>query len=170
MQKNFDRALQFVLIHEGGYSDHPDDPGGATMKGITLDAFRRHFGEDKTTEDLRNITQDQLRKIYKIDYWDKCRADELPSGVDYATFDAAVNSGSWRASSWLQAAVGAGRDGVIGPKTLGKIAAHEPIVIIQRQCDYRLEFLRGLSTFAIFGRGWMRRIKDVRQQAIEMSE
>jgi lysozyme family protein len=169
MQENFNHALQLVLVHEGGFSDHPRDPGGATMKGVTLDTFKRHFGSDKTVDDLRNITQEQLGQVYRTGYWDKCRGDQLPSGVDYAVFDAAVNSGPGRAALWLQAAVGARRDGAIGPNTLSKVATHEPPAIINDLCDHRLAFLRGLSTFSTFGRGWTRRVGEVRQHALEMS-
>jgi lysozyme family protein len=169
MKDNFDNALQLVLVHEGGFSDHPRDPGGATMKGVTLDTFRRHFGRDKTVDELRNITQEQLAQVYRTGYWDKCRGDQLPSGVDYAVFDAAVNSGPGRAALWLQAAVGAARDGAIGPNTLSKVATHEPPAIINDLCDNRLAFLRGLSTFSTFGRGWTRRVGDVRQHALDMA-
>ncbi|MBK19052.1 MAG: hypothetical protein CMM52_09500 [Rhodospirillaceae bacterium] len=118
MKKNFENSLKHVLIHEGGWADHPRDPGGATMKGVTLATFRRHFGEAKSKRALRNISDDQLRQIYRSGYWDRCRCDQLPSGVDYAVFDAAVNSGPGRSAKWLQAVIGAKQDGGIGPKTL----------------------------------------------------
>jgi lysozyme family protein len=169
MKENFDRALRLVLVHEGGFSDHPRDPGGATMKGVTLNTFRRHFGSDKTVDDLRNITQEQLGQVYRSGYWDKCKGDELASGVDYAVFDSAVNSGPGRAARWLQAAVGAKPDGAIGPNTLGQVATHEPPAIIDELCDNRLTFLRGLDTFSTFGRGWTRRVGEVRRHALEMA-
>jgi lysozyme family protein len=170
MKDNFDKSLQLVLVHEGGFADHPDDPGGATMKGVTLATFRRFFGTDKTKDDLRNITDAQLATIYRAGYWDKCRCDRLPSGVDYGVFDAAVNSGPGRAAIWLQAAVGAVRDGGIGPETLTKVAVHEPGAIINGMCDRRMAFLRSLRTFSVFGRGWTRRVAQVRLTALEMAE
>ncbi len=85
-----------MLKHEGGWADHPKDPGGATMKGVTLATYRRHFGKNKSKRALRNISDDDLGQIYRSGYWDKCRCDRLPSGVDYAVFDAAVNSGPGR--------------------------------------------------------------------------
>ncbi|MGD8590706.1 MAG: glycosyl hydrolase 108 family protein [Chromatiales bacterium] len=169
MKENFASALKHVLVHEGGFANHPDDPGGATMKGVTLNTFRRHFGPGKTVEDLRNITQEQLAQVYRTGYWDKCRGDELPSGVDYAVFDSAVNSGPGRAARWLQAAVGAKSDGAIGPKTLSMVANHEPPVIINDLCDNRLAFLQGLDIFSTFGRGWTRRVGEVRRRALEMA-
>lgn len=169
MKENFRKSLQQVLVHEGGFADHPQDPGGATMKGVTLTTFRRHFGSRKTKKDLKNITDDQLSQIYRTGYWDKCRCDTLPSGVDFAVFDGAVNSGPGRSAVWLQAAVGAVRDGGIGPNTLSKVATHEPKAIINEMLDRRLAFLRGLSTFSVFGKGWMRRVASVRQNALKMA-
>jgi len=170
MKDNFAKSLKLVLVHEGGFADHPDDPGGATMKGVTLATFQRFFGADKTVSDLRNITEAQLGKIYRDGYWDKCRCDQLPSGVDYCVFDGAVNSGPGRAAIWLQAAVGAVRDGGIGPETLTKVAVHEPGNIINGMCDQRMTFLRGLRTFGVFGRGWTHRVAQVRLTALKMAD
>ncbi len=169
MKENFKDALDKVLVHEGGFSDHPSDPGGATMKGVTLRTFRRHFGADKTVSDLKRITKKQLQTVYKSGYWDKCKCDALPSGVDYATFDSAVNSGPGRAARWLQSAVGAERDGAIGPNTLDKVAVHEPVSVINDMLDARMSFLRGLSTFSVFGRGWTRRVSEVRRDALTLA-
>jgi lysozyme family protein len=169
MKENFQKALKLVLIHEGGFADHPKDPGGATMKGVTLATFRRHFGSDKTKKDLKKITDDQLAHVYRTGYWDKCRCDMLPSGVDYAVFDGAVNSGPGRSAVWLQAAVGAVQDGGIGPNTLTRVATHEPKAIINDKLDRRLAYLRGLRTFADFGRGWTRRVARVREDALGMA-
>jgi lysozyme family protein len=170
MKKNFKGALEHVLVHEGGWADHPEDPGGATMKGVTLITFRRHFGENKTKEDLRNISDRQLQKIYRSGYWDKCSCDKLPSGVDYTVFDSAVNSGPGRGAKWLQAAVGAKQDAGIGPKTLDKVKENDPIHVTNNMCDRRLNFLRNLNTWPTFGRGWERRVEGVRRTAIAMAE
>jgi len=169
MNKNFNKSLDHVLAHEGGFANHPDDPGGATMKGVTFAVFKRFFGADKTVADLKKITKKQLREVYRTDYWVKCRCDELPAGVDYAVFDSAVNSGPGRAAVWLQAAVGAVRDGGIGPNTLAKVAIHEPAATINDMLDARVTFLRGLRIFSTFGRGWTRRVAGVRQVALEMA-
>lgn len=169
MKENFKASLNHVLVHEGGWSDHPQDPGGATMKGVTLATFRRFYGSSKTKQDLRNISDDQLGHIYKTGYWDKCQCDELPCGVDYTVFDAAVNSGPTRSAKWLQAAVGANQDGVIGPVTLGKAFEGVAQAIINRALDRRLSFLKSLSTWPTFGRGWGRRIAGVREVAKEMA-
>jgi lysozyme family protein len=169
MKEDFDKSLQLVLVHEGGFVNHPRDPGGATMKGVTLETFRRYFGADKTVNDLRNITQAQLAHVYRTGYWDKCKCDQLPVGIDYAVFDVAVNSGPGRAAKFLQAAVGVAQDGAIGPGTLGKVETRDPPSIIDSICNQRLAFLQGLETFSTFGVGWTKRVAGVRQQALDMA-
>ncbi len=169
MKENFTDALKHVLVHEGGFADHPDDPGGATMKGVTLITYRRHFGQNKTVEDLRNIPDVELEHIYRSGYWDTCCCDDLPDGVDYAAFDAAVNSGPGRSARWLQAAVGATQDGAIGPKTLARVKENDPAEVINAMCDRRLDFLRSLSTWSTFGRGWERRVEGVRTTALGLA-
>ena len=170
MKTNFNTALGHVLVHEGGWADHPRDPGGATMKGVTLITFQRHFGTDKTRQDLKNISKEQLARVYESGYWNKCQCNDLPTGIDYAVFDAAVNSGPGRGAKWLQSSVGALQDGHIGPDTLFRVKAHDPVQVIDVMCDVRLDFLRGLSTWADFGKGWRRRVEGVRTAAVTMTE
>jgi lysozyme family protein len=169
MKRNYRAALSKVLIHEGGWADHPRDPGGATMKGVTLRTYQRFFGAAKTKDDLRNITDDELEQIYRQGYWDKCRCDDLPRGLDYVVFDAAVNSGPARSAKWLQAAVGVTQDGSIGPRTLEKIGSHDPVDTIQDCCDRRLRFLQSLDNWSVFGGGWGRRVAAVRSDAVAMA-
>jgi len=169
MGNNFKEALKHVLVHEGGWADHPKDPGGATMKGVTLTTFRRHFGQNQSKNDLRNISDAQLEQIYREGYWDKCHCDELPAGVDYVVFDGAVNSGSYRSAKWLQGAVGAKRDGIIGAKTLAQVAAAESAHVCDSVCDERLAFLHHLRTWNTFGAGWGRRVEEVRKAALDMA-
>jgi len=168
-KNNFKEALKHVLVHEGGWADHPKDPGGATMKGVTLMTFQRHFGQQQSKNDLRNISDAQLEQIYREGYWDKCHCDELPAGVDYVVFDGAVNSGSSRSAKWLQGAVGAKRDGGIGPKTLAQVAAAESVHVCDAVCDERLAFLQRLRTWSTFGKGWGRRVEGVRKVALKMA-
>jgi lysozyme family protein len=139
------------------------------MKGVTLITYRRHFGENKTREDLRNISDGELEKIYGSGYWHKCFCNDLPSGIDYAVFDAAVNSGPVRSAKWLQASVGAGQDGHVGSETLAHVRDHDSIEIIDDICDLRLDFLRALSTWSDFGKGWGRRVEAVRSSASVMA-
>ena len=169
MQQNFVNALKHVLVHEGGYVDHPRDPGGATNKGVTLAVFQRFYGRAMTKDDLKGITDLQLEEIYKAGYWDKCRCDDLPNGVDYVVFDQAVNSGPGRSAKWLQSAVGSKADGAIGPQTLAAMQGVAVDQVINRMCDARLAFLRGLSIWDTFGRGWQRRVDSVRAYGLQLA-
>lgn len=166
----FPAILAKVLVHEGGFVNHPKDPGGATMKGVTqavYDAWRGRQGLPK--QSVRHIADSELTAIYRRDYWDAVRGGDLPAGVNYAVFDFAVNSGINRAARFLQRIVGVAQDGHIGPATLAAVNAMPPVTLIDRICDDRLTFVRGLKTWPTFGRGWQRRIDDVRAGAKAMA-
>lgn len=162
---NLSACLKITLAHEGGWADHPKDPGGATMKGVTLATYRR-YRPGASKADLRAISDDDLVRVYRDGFWNKVSGELLPFGVDLVTFDAAVNSGPGRAARWLQAAVGAKQDGEIGPATLRGIS--DPKSAIQRMCAKRLGFVQGLKTWGTFGRGWSRRIADIEARAVAM--
>lgn len=167
---SFDEALRRVLVHEGGYADHPADPGGATMQGITqrvYDGWRRRHGQ--TVRSVRRIAPDEVAAIYRHQYWDAVRADDLPAGLDYALFDAAVNSGPAQAGKWLQRALKVTVDGQVGEATLAALADHETGALVDGVCDRRLAMLRRLRTFSTFGAGWTRRVTDVRATARQMA-
>lgn len=170
MDRNFERALSAVLKHEGGFVDHPKDPGGATNKGVTLANFRAFVKPSGTVDDLKKITTAQAGTVYRRHYWDKVMASDLPDGVDYAVFDFAVNSGPSRATKFLQAIVGVPQDGVIGPKTIAAAKAVPAATLIDKYCDKRLSFLKRLSTFATFGKGWTSRVKGVRELAKQLAQ
>jgi lysozyme family protein len=165
MDRNFARALALVLKSEGGWSDNPADPGGATMKGVTLASFRRYVKADATKADLRVISDAQVATVYRRFYWDAVLGAELPDGVDHAVFDFAVNSGPGRAAKYLQAAVGVAQDGRIGPVTVAAAKAKPAGVTIDALCDARLAFLKRLPTWATFGRGWSDRVRSVRRRS-----
>ncbi|WP_246675270.1 glycosyl hydrolase 108 family protein [Mesorhizobium sp. B2-3-4] len=169
MDRNFARALALVLKSEGGWSDNPADPGGATMKGVTLTNFRRYVKADASKADLHKIGDEQVATVFRRFYWDAVLGAELPDGVDFAVFDFAVNSGPGRAAKYLQAVVGAVQDGRIGPATLAAARAKPAGVVIDQLCNARLAFLRRLPTWATFGRGWSDRVKSVRAEALLMS-
>jgi len=154
---NFDRAFHTLLGHEGGFVDHPDDPGGATNWGVTERVARAHG----YTGHMRDLPVDTAKAIYRKDYWDAVRAEELPAAIRYAVFDAAVNSGPRQAIRWLQRAVGVRDDGVIGPVTLGAVRGANPEQVLRRMLAQRLRFMTGLSNWPTFGRGWARRIADL---------
>lgn len=169
MDRNFSRSLSLVLKSEGGWSDNPADPGGATMKGVTIATFRRYIDPKATKDDLRHITDAQLAKVYREQYWNAISGDDLPDGVDYATMDFAVNSGPGRAARYLQSVVGAPMDGAIGQATLDAVAKMPVGVVIDRLCDARLAFLKSLGTWGTFGKGWGARVASVRHDALLMT-
>jgi lysozyme family protein len=170
MNRNFRHALAMVLRHEGGYVHHPKDPGGATNKGITLGTYRQYVNPNGTAADLKRITDAEVAKVYKEHYWDAVSGDALPDGVDYAVFDYAVNSGPSRGIRALQRAVDVIADGKIGPATMIAVMRHDPAQLINEICDGRLRFLKGLDTWVDFGKGWSRRVADVRKHALAMLE
>ncbi|MEP9368079.1 glycosyl hydrolase 108 family protein [Xanthobacter sp. VNH20] len=162
---SFDAALARVLVHEGGYSDHPADPGGPTMQGViqrVYDAYRTAKGAPRRS--VRLLERAELVEIYRRQYWDAVRADELPSGIDYVVFDGAVNSGPAQSLKWLQRALDVPADGAIGAVTLAAAAACvDRAGLVDAICDRRLAMLKNLATFKVFGAGWSRRVADVRQ-------
>lgn len=168
MQHNFARSLALVLAHEGGYSNHPKDPGSHTNKGITIATFRKWVKRNGTVEDLKNISNADVAKVYRKHYWDKVRGDDLPSGVDYAVFDYAVNSGPRRAIKALQSVIGAKVDGIIGPETMGQVSAMGAATIVGKLCDERMAFLQRLEIWPTFKNGWSSRVAGVREDALHM--
>jgi len=170
MKQNFPEALARVLVHEGGYVNHPKDPGGATNKGIThrvYDAWRRAQG--LAPRDVREITDDEVAAIYRAQYWAAIRGDDLPAGLDYAVFDFAVNSGPSRAAKFLQHILGVSEDGHIGEITLAAIRGKSVPQLILALCEARLAWLKRLKTWPTFGRGWERRVREVEAVALRMA-
>ena len=105
MRENFLNSFYKTLTHEGGYVNHPNDPGGPTMLGVTLGTYREHFGTGKTIGDLKKIPAEDVQYIYRVGYWNECKCDDLPIGVDHLVFDYAVNSGPGTAIRDLQLTV-----------------------------------------------------------------
>lgn len=168
--ENFAKALDLVLRHEGLWSDHPRDPGGATMKGVTLRTYAGFLGRDVSKSELRAIPLAHINAIYREGYWDKVNGDDLPAGIDYCAFDAAVNSGPGRAIRWLQQAVLVAVDGDMGPQTLAAVKSVNVPWAIRRMARVRLGFLQSLSTWRTFGRGWERRVDDMEREALAMAD
>jgi len=169
MKSNFESALQAILHHEGGYVNHPADPGGMTNLGVTKRVWEEWVGHPVDEKTMRELTPAQVAPMYKAKYWDKIKGDDLPEGVDYCVFDAAVNSGPGRAAKWLQSCVGVEPDGGIGPKTLAAVAAFDPKELVDDYAKRRLSFLSDLPTWGTFGKGWSRRVAEVRTAATTMT-
>lgn len=157
------RSVTKVLVHEGGYVNHPDDPGGATNKGVTqrvYDAFRK--AANLVLRSVRQITEDEVFAIYRTRYWNLIKGDSLPPGVGYVVFDGAVNSGVKQSVLWLQRALGIRADGVVGPDTINATNDYpDHDRLIAKIIERREKFLRALKTFKTFGKGWMSRISGV---------
>jgi lysozyme family protein len=166
---SYDAALARLLAHEGGYANHPSDPGGPTKFGITLAVYRRYAKPDAKAADVKAMRAEEAKTIYRRHYWDALRCDELPAGVDCAVFDYGVNSGVGRAAKVLQRVCGVKDDGVLGPLTMAAVARQESKALIHAICDERLRFLRSLKTWRVFGRGWGRRVDEVRAAALAMA-
>jgi lysozyme family protein len=156
---NFTEALKEVLKHEGGYVNHPNDPGGETNFGITVAVAR----ENGYTGDMRTIPASVVADIYKRKYWDKVRADQMPESVRYALFDYAVNSGVSAAVRALQRVCGVADDGIIGPKTIAAASTYHGH-LGAALCGHRLQFMADLRTWGTFGKGWARRIALIMQK------
>jgi lysozyme family protein len=166
---NFEAALKHVLQHEGGYADHPSDPGGATMMGITRATLEQWRGHPVSKDDVRALARAEASQIYRARYWNAVTGDQLPAGLDLALFDYAVNSGPGRAARTLQGLIGVVSDGVIGPKTLAALSGQATPALIRDICAARRNFLRNLPTAPVFGRGWMRRVAAIERASLHMA-
>lgn len=181
MLSSYDYALPRVLKHEGGYTNHPSDPGGPTNWGITLARYSEFLGRKATAADVKAMPLAHAKAIYKPKYWDVLALDlpDFPAGVDYALFDYSVNSGPARAAKVLQRIVSANADGKVGVKTLKALAGYLDIydnhsqtgaaALINAVCAERLAFVKSLRTWPVFGAGWGRRIAEVKRDALKLA-
>lgn len=150
----FDMAFERLIGHEGGYVNHPDDPGGETNWGIT----KRTAREAGYTGSMRELTRAQAKEIYRTAYWGRARCDEYDGAIAFQVFDAAVNHGIGNATRFLQRAVGVADDGAVGPVTMAAVTAMSVTDVLARFNAARLNFYTNLSTWPTFGRGWARRV------------
>ncbi len=174
MKSNANEAIRRILKHEGGFVDHPRDPGGATNKGVTIGTLRSLGMDldgdgDVDVSDLKKLTTDDAVKVYKRFYWDAVQADLLPNGVDYTVTDFAVNSGPRRAVQYLQRVVGVTADGHMGPKTLAAVGLRSPKDVIRQVNARRLAFMKRLKTWPTFGKGWQRRVDEVLAHSLDLA-
>ena len=178
MKKNFDKCLQMLLVHEGGFTADKFDPGndgdgygnqGSTNMGVTAKTYAAYTGQPAPIEVMKALTFDDIAPIYKQNYWDRARCDDLASGLDWSVFDWQVNSGN-RSRKALQKIVGAKPDGAIGPKTLQAIGNYEARELIEKMHSSRQVFYSSLKTFARYGKGWTRRNNETLEAALHMLE
>lgn len=159
MADQFTKVIDRVLAHEGGYVNHPKDPGGETNWGIAKRSY--------PNVDIKRLTRDGAIAIYRRDFWDRVQGDKLPPAVAFQVFDAAVNHGPGNAVRWLQRAAGVADDGLLGPVSLAAIRKAEPTDLVLRFNACRLEFYASLTTFPTFGKGWVRRVAGNLRSAAE---
>lgn len=169
-EKNWQYCLETILHHEGGYVNHPEDPGGETNLGVT----KRVYEEFGGTKDMKDLTVEDVEPIYKKNYWDRVKADQLPSGLDLCVFDFGVNAGTGRSAKFLQGMIGATQDGAIGPATLAKVnefVSMEGVEGAIAEFQHRRQgYYEGLKTFSTFGRGWTRRVTETTELALKMMD
>lgn len=182
-RQTFEAITPSLLAHEGGYTDDRHDPGNwtggkvgvgrlvGTNHGIAAPTLAAHRKRSVTQADMRALTRDEAIRIYKAQYWDSVRADDLPAGVDYAVYDYSVNSGPGRAAKDLQRVLGVKVDSVIGPMTVDAAlnSGLAPAEIVNRLCDRRLAFMKSLKTWGRYGRGWSRRVEEVRAKSLRLA-
>jgi len=149
---NYDACLSKTLTYEGGYVNHPRDPGGATNYGITIAVARKHWKSDATAEDMKKLPLAVAKAIYRNDYWDKVNGDALTAGPDLCNFDYAVNSGVSRAN-----------------KLHASMPNVAPVDYVKAYCKKRMAFLQGLSTWGTFGKGWTNRVTSVEAVGVKMA-
>ena len=169
MKRNWDKCFDLVIVNEGGYVDNPADPGGATNLGCTKAVWQEYVGYEVTKQDIKELTKEDVKPLYKKRYWDAIHGDALPSGLDYCIFDAAINSGVSRSSKWIQEIVGVPADGAIGNNTMAAITQINPVTMINEFSEKRLAFLQSLKTWPMFGKGWGKRVEEVRIKSLELT-
>lgn len=155
----FDKAFDRLMKNEGGYVNHPKDPGGETMYGVTKRVAVAHGYHGN----MRNLPKSLAKTIAKKSYWDACHCDKFNALVAAQLFDAAYNHGPANAIKFLQRAAGiTGKqvDGIVGSQTIGAVNKLPPNVVVLKFLATRLQFFTDLRTWGSFGKGWSRRIVE----------
>jgi lysozyme family protein len=170
VKQNFNESLRRLLKHEGGYTNHPSDPGGATNFGITIHDYRKYINPQGTASDVRAMNVEEAKSIYRAKYWDVQRCDDLPSGVDYAIFDYGVNSGVGRSGKVLRRILGMpDNTHVITNAVVTAARKRDASELVRAICDERLAFLKRLKTWDTFGKGWGRRVAEVKSYSLKLT-
>lgn len=167
----FDDALKIILKHEGGFVNHPKDPGGITNLGVTKKTWEAWTGKPATVADMKALTPEDVRPLYLKNYWVLAGCDSLPEPLALCVFDFAVNAGPSRAVRYLQRLIGVADDGKFGPKTRDAawtFYSKNPSEAVKQYQDKRIGYYQSLPTFDTFGKGWLRRVKEVQQTALDM--
>ena len=171
MKQNFEKCLEMLLHHEGGYVNHPNDPGGETNLGVTRRVYEEWcMKNDIVQKDMKDLEVSDVDQIYKERYWDVICGDTLPSGLDWVIFDFAVNAGPSRAVKTLQQFIATTVDGRMGPNTIAQTMLYPAGLkgVIETYTAQRSAFYKKLKTYSTFGKGWDRRCYETRKQAIDL--
>ena len=168
MQSSWQKAFEMMLASEGGYVNHPSDPGGMTNLGVTKRVWEEWVGRESNEKEMRSLTPEMVEPLYKRKFWDAVRGDELPAGISYLIFDFAVNAGVGRSIKTLQSAVGVTPDGGFGPMTMAAVQAVDPVELVEKFSQAKEDFYRSLNTFETFGKGWLNRVAAVKVKATTM--
>ena len=178
MKKNWGPFFDMLIAHEGGFTDDQRDGGnsrgdghgneGSTMLGVTSKVWAEYTGKPAPKDVMRLLTIDDVEPLYKKNYWDVVRGDDLPSGCDISVVDCSVNSGPGLAAKLLQKSVAAKVDGSIGPKTVASVYDFDPIDVLHKYYDQREAFYRKLDDYKIYGKGWSRRNTETLEKALEL--
>lgn len=174
MESNFDACLKEILKHEGGYVNHPKDPGGMTNLGVTKRVYEQYLGRKVDEAAMRALKPADVKPLYKKMFWDKMRCGELPVGLDLLVFDFGVNAGPNRSIKYLQRMVGVDADGIIGPATMlcveSFIKQFGKEKAVTKFSEARISYYKKLPTFATFGKGWLRRVDEVQKKGLVMAK
>jgi lysozyme family protein len=168
MIENWEKSFAQMIHSEGGFVNHPNDPGGATNFGVTKKVWEEWIKRVVTVDDMKKLTLEQVKPLYYEKYWLPVKADQLPVGVDFLVFSFGVNAGISRATKVLQTALGVVADGQIGPNTMKKIQQADAKDLIEKFSNAKISFYKSLSTFATFGRGWLNRVEREKKEALSM--
>jgi lysozyme family protein len=169
---SFEKCLLVVLKHEGGYVNHPRDPGGMTNLGVTKRTWERWKGYKVTEADMRALKVPDVMPLYREEYWDALKCSSMAPAIALVLFDFGVNAGVNRAAKLLQGMIGATVDGHVGDKTLQALqqfATNSGVANVVKQYSHvRRSYYRSLPTFKTFGRGWLRRVDETEREALKM--
>ena len=165
MKENFEKSLELVLAHEGGYVHHALDPGGRTNLGVTQRVWEAWVGHKVDEAEMRSLTKEMVSPLYRKEYWDAVHGDKLPCGADYLAFDFAVNAGAFRCIKTIQRALNITADGIIGPVTLKAIQDTNAEDFINSFSAAKETFYRSLTNFPTFGKGWLNRVAEAKKTA-----
>jgi lysozyme family protein len=165
---NFQECLDLVLKSEGGWVNHPSDPGGETNLGVTKRVWEEYVGH--AVDNLKKLTKADVAPLYELKYWRPCYCEVLPRGLDFVVFSMGINAGPGRSIKLLQQSIGCVPDGVIGPKTRDLISSSNGSALIAKFSEARREYYKSLKTFPIFGKGWLARVDREEAEALDMTK